>query len=126
MSKGTAALLAQVQKWGVPIRYQCSERNKIVFAPDEPTTRLFIVQEGCLRLYRHGRSGKEVVVRWCGKGDLLGEEAVTGKVYRSFAHATPAKVAQIPARNFCNSSNAQKLERSFSRHWQKLWRKERR
>ncbi len=99
MDNATAALLAQVQKWGVPIRHRRSERGTFIFTPNEPATHLFIVQEGCLRLYRHGRSGKEVVVRWCSKDDLLGEEAVTGKVYCSFAHAiTPTKVAQIPVK----------------------------
>lgn len=91
-------LAAQLRQWGLRLRTYRYAKGDLIFTPDDSAEHLFFVRTGCLRLYRQGHDGKEMVVRWCGQRDAFGEEALTERVYCSFAHAiTDVEVEQVSA-----------------------------
>ncbi len=85
MRQYAAALVDELVKLGVPVHFRELAADMLLFAPGEPSVHLFIVRDGCVRLFRQTAKGRDVVLRWCGTGDLVGEEALSGEPYQAFA-----------------------------------------
>jgi CRP/FNR family cyclic AMP-dependent transcriptional regulator len=97
-SQRASPLLRALQEKGVPMRLREWQAGELLFAPDDPADALFLVQTGYVRLYRLTETGKEVLLRWCGSGDVFGEESLTTHVRRHFAEGiTKGKAWQVNA-----------------------------
>ncbi len=93
-----SSLLMALRKSGIPMSLRGWQAGELLFAPDDFADELFIVQTGFVRLYRLTEAGKEVLLRWCGAGDVFGEESVTANVRRHFAEGvTKGKAWQVNA-----------------------------
>jgi CRP-like cAMP-binding protein len=77
----------------------CRARD-YVFMEGDPAEWLCIVKSGRVRIVRHSRAGKDVVLELLGPGEIFGGVAVTEKrPYPAAAQATEASVIlKIPAR----------------------------
>jgi len=52
------------------------DRNEILFLEGDPCTGLFIVEKGCIMLYRLSPKGRQYIVRLCQEADTFDEVAV--------------------------------------------------
>lgn len=54
------------------------EQGAWIWHPGDDATEMFIVAAGQVKLVQHGAEGKDVVLRFAGPGDLIGESAAIG------------------------------------------------
>jgi CRP/FNR family cyclic AMP-dependent transcriptional regulator len=64
------------------------ERHNQVFRIGEPTTHIYVVLEGRIKIYRRRRAGRQVTLAFLKPGDVFGEHALTaGAVHEQGAEA---------------------------------------
>jgi CRP/FNR family transcriptional regulator len=73
-------------------------RGDSLYADGLPATALFVIARGVVKLVRQLDSGREVIIELAGRGDVLGESALTdGAVYESRAVCIhPSTVLVVP------------------------------
>ncbi len=60
--------------------------GKVIYDQGDPARRLYVVEEGCVRLFRVDKNGREVTVGVVEDGALFGEEALLeGGSYQTYA-----------------------------------------
>jgi len=60
--------------------------GKTIYDQGDPAKRLYVVEDGCVRLFRVDKSGREVTVGVVEDGALFGEEALlTNNIYKTYA-----------------------------------------
>lgn len=78
------------------------QRDDYIFLEGEAPEALFIIRTGKVKVLRHSTDGKDVVLRVCGPGNLLGTVAVfDGGGYPGTAQVIENCVALVIARNDC-------------------------
>jgi CRP-like cAMP-binding protein len=78
------------------------QRDDYIFLEGEAPEALFIIRTGKVKVLRHSTDGKDVVLRVCGPGNLLGAVAVfDGGGYSGTAQVIENCVALVIARNDC-------------------------
>lgn len=78
------------------------QRDDYIFLEGEAPEALFIIRTGKVKVLRHSTDGKDVVLRVCGSGNLLGTVAVfDGGGYPGTAQVIENCVALVIARNDC-------------------------
>ncbi|MBI4306344.1 MAG: Crp/Fnr family transcriptional regulator [Chloroflexi bacterium] len=71
------------------LRMRECRRHTILFTPDEPAERLFILKSGQVEIYRLTESGKRLVTRRIGPMGIFGEMSLAGQSMQGcFAEAT--------------------------------------
>ena len=48
-----------------------TKKGRILFGVDDPTTKMFLVKEGAIKIYRYTEDGKEVMLHIHGPGELI-------------------------------------------------------
>ncbi|MBC8447580.1 MAG: Crp/Fnr family transcriptional regulator [Chloroflexi bacterium] len=90
-----------LRDWGEiePLIYERHfARNEFVFRQGAPADTLYIVKTGQVKVIRHSSQGKDVVLRVCGEGQMLGNVGVfDGNGFLAAAQAIE------PATTFCFS-----------------------
>jgi CRP/FNR family transcriptional regulator len=78
------------------------QRDDYIFLEGEAPEALFIIRAGKVKVLRHSTDGKDVVLRVCGPGNLLGTVAVfDGSGYPGTAQVIENCAALVIARNDC-------------------------
>jgi len=78
------------------------QKDDYIFLEGEAPEALFIIRTGKVKVLRHSTDGKDVVLRVCGPGNLLGTVAVfDGGGYPGTAQVIENCVALVIARNDC-------------------------
>ncbi len=78
------------------------QRDDYIFLEGEAPEALFIIRTGKVKVLRHSTDGKDVVLRVCSPGNLLGTVAVfDGGGYPGTAQVIENCVALVIARNDC-------------------------
>ncbi len=78
------------------------QRDDYIFLEGEAPEALYIVKHGKVKVVRHSTDGKDVVLRVCGPGQLLGTVAVfDGGGYPGTAQVIEECAALVIARNDC-------------------------
>jgi CRP/FNR family transcriptional regulator, dissimilatory nitrate respiration regulator len=105
------------------------ERNAILFLKGEPATRIFVVLEGWIRLFRETPEGQESTIGVFGQGESVAEAAVfdSGDYPVSCMVVSRARLLTVPAGNFLEQIRqspelALNLLGSMSRHLRRLVR----
>jgi CRP-like cAMP-binding protein len=121
------AVLAHLLGGGLVRRY---ERRALLFVQGEEASRLFVVLEGAVRLYRSTPDGQDSTIAMLGPGESLAEAAIfdSGRYPVSACAAEPARLLVVPAASFLarlrkNPDLALNLLAAMSRHLRRLVRK---
>ncbi len=78
------------------------QKDDYIFLEGEAPEALFIIRSGKVKVLRHSTDGKDVVLRVCGPGNLLGTVAVfDGGGYPGTAQVIEPCVALVITRNDC-------------------------
>jgi CRP-like cAMP-binding protein len=78
------------------------QRDDYIFLEGEAPEALYIVKHGKVKVVRHSTDGKDVVLRVCGPGQLLGTVAVfDGGGYPGTAQVIEESAALVIARDDC-------------------------
>lgn len=48
-----------------------AKKGRILFGVDDPTTKMYLVKEGAVKIYRYTEDGKEVILHIHGPGELI-------------------------------------------------------
>lgn len=75
------------------------ERGEILFVEGEPSTRMFVVLSGRLRIFRNSAEGAELVLSHAGPGESIGELSVIDELPRSASAQAleRSRVISVPA-----------------------------
>lgn len=75
------------------------DRGEILFVEGEPSTRMFVVLSGRVRIFRNSEAGAELVLSHAGPGESIGELSVIDELPRSAsAQAVErCRVISVPA-----------------------------
>jgi CRP/FNR family transcriptional regulator len=89
----------ELESLAVAAREQACRAREYVFHEGDPALWLWLVKTGHVRIVRHSRAGKDVVLELLGPGEVFGGVAVIERrPYPAAAQATePSVVVKIPA-----------------------------
>ena len=120
-------VLAHLLGGGLVRRY---ERRALLFVQGEEASRLFVVLDGSVRLFRATPDGQDCTIAMLGPGESLAEAAIfdSGRYPVSACAAEPARLLVVPAARFLarlreNPDLALNLLAAMSRHLRRLVRK---
>lgn len=106
------------------------ERRALLFVQGEEASRLFVVLEGSVRLFRSTPGGQDSTIAMLGPGESLAEAAMFdgGRYPVSACAAEPARLLVVPAAGFLarlreNPELALNLLAAMSRHLRRLVRR---
>jgi CRP-like cAMP-binding protein len=90
---------AELESLAAAAREEPCRAREYVFHEGDPALWLCLVRTGHVRIVRHSRTGKDVVLELLGPGEIFGGVAVIeGRPYPASAQATePSVVVKIPA-----------------------------
>src|SRR3954453_546278 len=64
------------------------QEGEILFGPDDVGEKLYIVKQGCIRLYKVGSAGQEITIAFVNEGKMFGEMAFTAqRIRQAYAQA---------------------------------------
>ncbi len=87
-----------------PASYRQLEAKQVLFYRGEPTTAIFSVVFGRMKLIRYGSNGAEVPLHIVGEGERFAEAALFSEVYQCDAIADlPSQIAVYPKQTILNS-----------------------
>lgn len=79
----------EIDSFGKKLPMKQCARGTLLFTPDDPAERLFILKEGQVELYRLTAGGKRLVTRRLGPGSIFGEMGLFGQtMHGEFAEVT--------------------------------------
>jgi CRP-like cAMP-binding protein len=117
-------VLAHLLGGGLVRRY---ERKTLLFLQGEEASRLFVVLEGSVRLFRSTPDGQDSTIALFGPGESLAEAAIfdSGRYPVDACVAEPARLLVVPAAGFLarlreNLDLALNLLAAMSRHLRRL------
>jgi CRP/FNR family transcriptional regulator, nitrogen oxide reductase regulator len=90
---------SELEALAAAARAQACRAREFVFHEGDPALWLYLVRFGRVRIVRHSRAGKDVVLELLGPGEIFGGVAVIERrPYPASAQATePSEVVKIPA-----------------------------
>lgn len=90
-------------------------RQTLLFEQNEPARRFFVIFEGWVRVFRHGKDGKDIVLHTQTKGDYFAHAALfdTGLYPANAIVLEDAELLVVPGEEFINTiENTPKLARN--------------
>jgi CRP/FNR family transcriptional regulator len=90
---------SEIEALAAAARAQTCRAREFLFHEGDPALWLYLVRTGRVRIVRHSRTGKDVVLELLGPGEIFGGVAVIERrPYPASAQATePSEVVKIPA-----------------------------
>lgn len=79
-------------------------RRTLLYVQGEEASRLYLVLEGWVRLFRAGSNGRDSTVALLGRGESVGESGILngGRYLFSAVAATDARLLQVPTSGFAS------------------------
>lgn len=79
----------------------CLAKDQVLFRNADPVRFMFIVEEGCVELVRHARSGARLVLSRVKPGYVLAEASAYAEVYHCDGVSIgPSRVKRVPTTEF--------------------------
>jgi CRP/FNR family transcriptional regulator len=92
----------------IPGQKKKFNRGEIIYHEDSPSYGLYLVNSGILKVYTSDDSGKEIILRLAGPGDIVGYHFL----FKNMIHIDSSKVIENSVCNFIDKKTLQEIQKN--------------